>query len=218
MRRVDAFILADEMQFSSTGWTHRNRVRGPRGVHWLTLPARPARGQRICDVALDASVPWAPKHLKTLRHFYRRSVHARDLLAALERVLDGSATRLVDASTPVIRFFAERLRITTPLVVSSALGLERRYAEEFPDQPGPTHRIIAFMKALGARELLEGESGRTYLDVGLCGAHGIRVQFHDYHHPSYPQLHEPFVSHLSAIDLLLSVGEEEARRVLYGVS
>ena len=51
MRRVDAFIIADEMQFSSSGWTHRNRVRGPHGAHWLTCPRDRERGQRICDVA-----------------------------------------------------------------------------------------------------------------------------------------------------------------------
>src|SRR5262249_18313217 len=67
MRRVDAFIIADEMQFSSSGWAHRNRVRGPDGAHWLTLPARPRPEQRICDVALDPTVPWAKKHLRTLR-------------------------------------------------------------------------------------------------------------------------------------------------------
>ena len=217
MRRVDAFVVADEMQFSSSGWAHRNRVRGPHGARWLTLPARPARGQRICDVPLDPAVPWANTHLKMLRHFYGRSPFARDVLAALDRVLDHTAVRLVDASMPVIRFLADAFRITTPLLVSSELGLEQRYLEQFPDQPGPTERIIAFMRALGATELLQGASGRDYLDVPLCETHGIRVTFHEYRHPVYPQLHEPFMSHLSAIDLLLCTGEDEARRVLEAV-
>ncbi len=218
MRRVDAFIIADEMQFSSSGWAHHNRVRGPHGAHWLTLPARPMRGQRIADVALDPTVPWARQHLTTLRHFYARSPFASDILAALERVLACSAAGLVDASVPAIRFLAEQLGIATPLVVSSEHGLERRYVEQFPDQPGPTHRIIAFMQALGATELLEGESGRTYLDVPLCAAHGIRVEFHDYAHPTYRQLHEPFISHLSAVDLLLCAGAAGARAVVQAVA
>lgn len=216
MRRVDAFIIADEMQFSSSGWTHRNRVRGPQGVHWLTLPARPARGQAIRDVPLDAGVPWAARHLETLRHFYARSPHAADLLAGLSAVLDAGATRLAEATIPAIRWLAERLGITTPLVVSSAHGLEARYRAEFPGEPDPTLRIIAFSKAVGATELLEGASGRGYLDVDLCERHGIRVTFHEYAHPTYPQLHEPFVSHLSVLDLLLCGGEREGRRVLEG--
>jgi hypothetical protein len=202
------------MPFSSSGWAHRNRVRGPHGPHWLTLPARPASGQRICDVPLDAGVPWADRHLTTLRHFYGRSAFAAELLGELARVLDPSATHMAAAAIPTIRFLAAHLGVTTPLVVSSAEGLEAQYAAEFPDRPGPTHRVIAFMKALGARELLEGESGRAYLDVALCERHGIRVEFQRYAHPVYAQLHVPFVSHLSALDLLLTVGAAEAGRVL----
>jgi hypothetical protein len=218
MREVDAFIIADEMQYTSSGWAHRNRVRGPHGPVWLTLPGRPRRGQRINEVLLDRRVPWSREHLQRLRHFYGRSPHTRDVLAALAPLLDPAAERLVDASMPVIRFLAARLGIATPLVISSEHQLEARYAAEFPGDPGPTQRIIAFLKALGATELLEGSSGRDYLDVALCERHGIRVRFHDYPHPVYPQLHEPFVSHLSALDLVLCVGDDEARRVLRSVA
>src|SRR5689334_9910740 len=83
MRRVDAFVVADEMQFSSAGWAHRNRVRGPFGAHWLTLPTKSTSRQRINEVVLDSSNAWAKNHLETLRHFYRRSPFAPDLLRAL---------------------------------------------------------------------------------------------------------------------------------------
>jgi hypothetical protein len=217
MRRVDVFVIADEMQFSSNGWAHRNRVRGPEGPHWLTLPARPETRQAICDVPLDATVPWATSHLSTLRNFYAGSPFAPEVLHALAAVLRAGATRLVDTTVPTIRLLAGLLGVRTPLVVSSEAGLEGKYAEQFPDQPGPTHRIIAFMKALGATELLEGESGQSYLDVALCAAHGIEVTFQRYAHPVYAQLHTPFVSHLSALDLLLCCGEREARRLLEAV-
>ncbi len=217
MRRVDAFIIADEMPYSSSGWAHRNRVRGPHGPFWLTLPGRPHRGHRIMDVPLDPQVPWAEEHLRKLRHFYGRSPHAPDLLEGLDAALDRGARTLVDASLPALRFMAARFGLATSLVVSSAERLEDRYGEMFPERPGPTHRIIAFLKALGATELIEGASGESYLDVALCEAHGIRVVFQHYPHPVYPQPREPFVSHLSALDLLLCVGEEEARRVLASV-
>ncbi len=216
MRRVDVFVLADEMQFSSSGWAHRNRVRGPHGAHWLTLPARPHRGQRIDEVALDPTVPWTVEHLQRLRHFYRRSPFAREVLPALAQALDPAARRLVDASIPTIRFLAERLGVTTPVVVSSEAGLERRYRDAPPAGGGPTARIIAFMQALGARELVNSETARAYLDLDLCAAHGIRVEFVRFAHPVYRQLHEPFVPYLSALDLLLCAGEAEARRILAG--
>ncbi len=218
MLRVDAFLVADELPFSSSGWTHRNRVKGPDGPQWLTLPARPRQGQAIREVPLDPAVPWRRKHVATLRHLYADAPAGAALLDALERALPERVERLPDASLPTIRFLAERLGIATPILLSSELGLEARYAERFPEQPGPTHRIVAYMEALGATELVEGEAGRSYFDVPFFEACGMRVHFQHYAHPRYRQLHGEFVSHLSAIDLLLCEGEESARRILRAAS
>jgi hypothetical protein len=213
MLHVDAFLVADELPFTTSGWTHRNRVKGPSGAQWLTLPVRARRGNAICDVALDPASPWPRKHLATLRHLYA-DAPAAALLDALEAVLPAAADRLPAASLPTIRFLAERLGITTPILVSSELGLEARYGERFPERPSATHRIVAYMEALGATELVEGEAGRSYFDVALFESAGLRVHFHHYVHPTHRQLHGPFVSHLSAIDLLLCEGEDAARRIL----
>lgn len=214
MQRVDLFVIADEMPYTSSGWVHRNRVKGPNGACWLNLPARAKRGQAIREVLLDASVPWKSRHLKTLHNFYARGVATKESLGALEAILDEGAERVADVATASIRFLAERLGLTTPIVVSSDLGLEARYQERFPGCPSPTHRIIAYMEALGATELLEGESGQTYFDVELFESAGMRVRFHKYDHPVYPQLHGPFLSHMSAVDLLLCVGPQRAAQVL----
>lgn len=214
MLRVDAFVVADELPFSSSGWTHRNRVKGPSGPMWLTLPARPRSGDAICDVALDPAVPWARKQAATLRHLYAKAPAAAPVLEAFEKRVDPLAPRLATVSLATVRWLADLLDVRTPLLVSSELGLEARYRERFPEQPGPSHRIIAYLEALGARELVEGAAGRQYLDVPRFASHGMRVLFQDYRHPEYPQLHGPFVSHLSALDLVLCVGAEEARRVL----
>jgi len=218
MLHVDAFLVADELPYSSSGWTHRNRVKGQGGPQWLTLPVRAHQGQAIRDVALDPAVPWQRKHVATLRHLYAAAPAAPKLLDALEAALPARAERLPAASLPTIRLLAERLGITTPILLSSDLGLEARYAARFPDRPGPTHRIIAYLEALGATELVEGEAGKRYFDVPLFEASGMRVHFHHYTHPTYRQLHGAFVSHLSAIDLLLCEGDAAARRILRAAS
>ena len=218
MLLVDAFLIADEMPFSSSGWTHRNRIKAPSGPQWLTLPARPRRGEAIFEVALAASVPWQRKHIASLRHLYAKAEPAVEQLDALEAALPDAAPRLADASLATIRFLAERLRIETPLLISSELGLEARFRARHPEGAGPTERIACYLEALGATELIEGASGRDYFDVALFESRGFRVHFQRYEHPVYTQLHGDFVSHLSALDLLLCEGEEGARRVLRAAS
>jgi hypothetical protein len=214
MLRVDAFLVADELAYSASGWTRRNRVKGPRGAVWLTLPVRAREGQRIHEVPLDAAVAWRRKHAATLRHLYARGVDVAETLAGFGRAVGAAPETLAGVATATTRWLAERLAVRTPILRSSELGLEARYEARFPERPGANHRIVAYLEALGADELLEGETGRAYIDEALFASFGKRVRFHDYVHPVYPQLHGPFVSHLSAIDLLLCLGAESARRVL----
>jgi hypothetical protein len=214
MLRVDAFLVADELAYSSSGWTRRNRVKGPDGAVWLTLPVRAREGQRIGDVPLEPGGGWRRKHAATLRHLYARGADVEETTAGFEAAVDAAPDSLAGAATATVRWLAERLGVETPILVSSQLGLEARYQARFPDQPGPNQRIVAYLEALGADELLEGETGRSYIDESVFASFGKRVHFHDYEHPVYPQLHGPFVSHLSAVDLLLCAGADGARRVL----
>jgi hypothetical protein len=215
MRQVDLFVIADQMPYSSTGWTHRNRVRGANGPIWLRLPVRPHRGDRIDQVEVDRKEPWRRTHLRSLQQAYARSRFAAEEIAALGEHLPEHPARLVDVVLPSLDHLIERLAISTPVVRASDAGLEEAYDAMFPGRPGPSHQIVAYLTALGADQLLEGASGAAFLDVELLRRHGIEVAFHQFDHPCYPQLHEGFVSHLSVVDLLLSVGPDEARRILH---
>jgi hypothetical protein len=174
-------------------------------------------GQPIHEVQLSAHVAWAHQHLDWLDHFYRRSPYRTEILAEISPLLLRPAQRLVEVTVPLLHRLRDLLGISTPLLLSSELGLENVYAERFPDKPGPTHRIVAFLQHLGATSLLQGETARTYLDVELCRRYGIEVEFHHYQHPEYPQLFVPFISHLSVIDLLLCCGVDASRRILFTV-
>ncbi len=218
MRRADVFIVADEMPFSTDGWAHRNRVRGPRGAHWLTVPTQRGSRATIRDVRIAGASGWRRRHMTTLRHFYSSSPFASPLLDFLEDAVPREAELLVDASIPLIRSLAGLLQIRTPLVVSSEAELERRFRAEFGPQAGATERVVSYVRSVGGDRLLEGETGVSYLDIGLCRDHGVTVDFHHYAHPRYAQLHEGFVSHLSVLDLLLCRGAAEAAAVLRSAS
>ena len=40
MRRVDEFILYDEVQYTRRDWRNRNRFKTPAGIRWLTIPVQ----------------------------------------------------------------------------------------------------------------------------------------------------------------------------------
>jgi hypothetical protein len=69
-------------------------------------------------------------------------------------------------------------------------------------------RLLTLCRHFGADTYLSGNAAQAYLDVAMFAAAGVRVEWQDFRHPEYPQQHGPFVSHLSALDLVLNVGKE----------
>jgi hypothetical protein len=72
----------------------------------------------------------------------------------------------------------------------------------------PTGRLVALCRATGADTYLAGADGARYMDLAQFAAAGIGVLAQRYTHPVYGQPHGEFVPFLSALDLLLSVGDQ----------
>jgi hypothetical protein len=102
---------------------------------------------------------------------------------------------------------ARWLKIDTPVVRASALDIPGQRSE----------RLLNICRHFGASRYLSGDAARDYLDIEMFRAAGVEVVWQQYRHPLYTQLHGPFVSHLSAIDLVLNCGPESAA-VLAGES
>ena len=84
------------------------------------------------------------------------------------------------------------------------------------DVPGQsTAVLVALCRRLGARTYLSGISGREYLDESEFAAAGIEVEYQEFYHPVYRQLHEPFQPCMSFVDLLFSHGAD-ATSILLG--
>jgi hypothetical protein len=100
----------------------------------------------------------------------------------------------------------EAFEIRTPLARSSELGVEGAKSD----------LILNLCRAVGADGLLAGFGGsRQYLDPEAFAQAGVRVQWHEFTHPEYPQCGaQPFIPGLAALDLLFNCGPA-SRAVLF---
>jgi WbqC-like protein family len=59
LNKADVFVHYDDVQFDKHGWRNRNRVKGPKGAIWLTVPVLHSgrMGQLILDVDSFRSPP-----------------------------------------------------------------------------------------------------------------------------------------------------------------
>jgi hypothetical protein len=200
LRRADVFVYYDDVQYDKHGWRNRNRIKTQHGLIWLTVPVRHGGlgGPRLIDIEIDQRTPWARKHVESVRQAYARARFTPRYLPALGELLHRRWDRLVDLDIACVDFMAEAFGLRRRIVRSSALGIEGTRSG----------RLVNICRHLGASTYLSGDAAQDYLDVPLFERHGIAVEWQRFAHPTYPQLHGPFVPYVSALDLLLNCGDE----------
>lgn len=205
LKKADVFVHYDDVQFDKHGWRNRNRVKGPKGAVWLTVPVLHSgrSGQSILEVEIDDRQNWRRRHLSTVGQLYARAPFVDVMLPRLRDILERPWPRLVDLDLAIIDWLAAVLGITAPRYRASELGIGG----------DRNARLLNLCRHFGATRYLSGNAARDYLDVALFTAAGVDVSWHDYAHPNYSQLHGTFVPYLSVLDLILNMGNE-ARGVL----
>ncbi len=208
MLRADTFVLYDDVQFDKNGWRNRNRIKSPTGPHWLTVPVRiNSVSQRIFETEIDNRLPWARKHVGTIKQFYAKAPYLERYLPDLEELLAGQHwERLIDLDVAVTKLLCSWLGVNRQLALSSELGIKGERSR----------RLVNLCLHFGAREYLSGNAAQSYLDVELFTRHGIEVKWQNYQHPVYPQQHGEFMPYLSTLDLLLNCADDSLAIIARG--
>lgn len=207
---ADLMVSLDVVPFRKNYFQNRNRVLGPDGgAHWLTVPVRldSHLAGEIRTVSIAEDGRWRRKHLRTLEHRYRRHPHFAEVFDRVAPILESEWRTIAELNLALIDVLEGALGIDTPIVRASELGVSGARSE----------LLAAICARVGAEVYLSGPSGRDYLDPAPFEAAGVRIAYHDYDHPVYPQRgSDGFVSHLSVLDLLFNCGPESFERLRAG--
>lgn len=200
MARTDHFVYLNDVQYTKQDWRNRNRIKTEKGAVWLTVPVRKApHATPINRIEICYRGAWPEEHLRTVELAYKRAPHFQPFFSRLEALLSRRFALLQELSHAVADLCRSFLDVSGPISWASDLNSKTM------DKNG---RLIELCKAHGADLLYDGKAARAFIDVELFRANGVDVVFQDYQHPVYPQLWGEFVSHLSAIDLIMNTGPE----------
>jgi hypothetical protein len=199
LERADEFVFLDDVQFDKHGWRNRNRIKGPDGPQWLTVPVRMGGRSwpRICDVTIDSTQRrWVAKHLQSLRSNYGPCPFFDWLYPELEAVLRQPWERIADLDIALVSRLCNLLGLRRSIHRSSPMDIAGDRCE----------RLVEICRRLGCDHYYSGVAARDYLDVALFERAHIGVEFQEYVHPEYAQRYGAFVSHLSVVDLMFNCG------------
>jgi hypothetical protein len=210
MAQADLFVLLDHVQFERRNYQNRSQIRLGGEARWLTVPVvQRSQKERILDKEIDNRLqdrPWQRTHFLTLRHAYREAAFLGLYAGELKKIFESRWNRLVDLDLAMLGFVRDAFGIRTRIVRSSELVAEGSKSD----------LVLKLCRAVGAETLLAGLGGsRRYLDAEAFRSAGIKLRFHDFRHPVYPQCGAArFIPGLASLDMLFNVGPASARLLL----
>jgi hypothetical protein len=201
--QVDVFILLDNVQFQRRSWQHRNRLKTPTGLQWLTVPVmfRGRFGQPINEVVIRDTEFWR-SHLRAIELNYRRTPFFNCYFEELSSRITtrrSSCALMVDLDIHLIDWFMDILGIRSSVLLSSHL-----------EQPGKRMGLLAnICNSLGAKQYVSPLGSAAYLlqEIDVLLDQGVDVVFQHYEHPQYRQLFPPFCPYASILDLIFNEGD-----------
>ena len=195
----DLHIVLDHVQFEKNSFTNRNKVRTKEGWCWLTVPLKTTGkfgSLYINQLEITNDSRWAEKHWATLRFNYAKAPYFVQHAPYFERVYSQRWDHLIDLTREITNYLLGALGIKTPLMFSSETDVEGQKDE----------LILNLCSDAQAKVYISGPLGKDYIREDIFREAGIKVLYHDYHHPSYPQAYAGFEPYMSIIDLLFNCG------------
>jgi hypothetical protein len=209
----DFFCVFDDVQYLKHDWNNRNVVKTRNGPVWLTVPVLTSgyQAKKIREMEIDNRVRWREKHWQTIRYAYGHAPYFHLYADFFEDMYQKEWTSLTELNNHILIF----------LMGTFGIKVELRHASLENFQGKKSDLVFDMCKKLGADLFIFGALGRNYAKVDDFEAAGIQVYFQDYQHPVYDQLHPsvlhgPFLSHLSAIDLLFNHGDRSLEILMSG--
>jgi hypothetical protein len=203
IQRADVFVFYDDVQYDKRGWRNRNRIKGPNGSQWLTIPTL-NKGAQTEDTPINAieicwDTPWNRKHLQTITQIYSKAPFFKDYVDLLKEFYGRRDTLLADFTIDFTIAIARRIGILhTRFVRSSTLGAEGT----------KTARLISVLEKIGATHYISGPSAADYIEPKLFEEAGITYEYQVYDYPPYEQRFPPYDPQVSILDLMFSTGPQ----------
>lgn len=209
---ADLYVALDSVQFvrgTSNSWTHRDKIKTPAGVRWLSISVGKTKlGTPINQVPLSTSVDWRTANLNLIEASYRKAPFFGEIFPAVEALYRAPATRLDEFNMRFLDWLMQAFDLDLPCVRSSTL-----------DPQGQRNDLVVdILRKVGATAYLSGLGARAYFDPAPFAAAGIEVRWQNFAHPVYPQQHGDFVPGLSSLDVLFNCGVRGARQILRGLA
>ena len=197
----DIHIILDHVQFEKNSNINRNKIRTLNSWSWLTVPIKTKSrygNLSINNLEIDNSYLWKKKHLRSIEQNYSKTSFFLEYINFFEKVYMKDWFQLAPLIYEINSYIMNTLNIKTKIIKSSDLKPASKKSD----------LILELCKIVDAKKYISGPFGREYLDEKSFDREGIKIDYHEYIHPTYTQHNNDFIPNMSVIDLLFNEGND----------
>lgn len=204
---VDEFIIYDNIKYTKKGWINRNRLLSNGEGVLFSLPLK--HDSDFLDVR-DREVSEAFDRTKLLNQIagaYAKAPEFDHAFPLIKEIVLFPELNLFKYILSSVRRVCAALSINTKLTISSEVDIDHQGLKA-------QDKVIALCRARQATEYINPIGGVKLYDRALFKTQGITLSFHKTRDISYRQFENPFVPHLSILDVMMFNPSEQLRRLL----
>lgn len=210
--QADTFVFLDHVQIVKRSWGVRNRIKNQDKELMLTAPVVSIGSTREISYStaqLSQHENWRKKHLDSIRHAYGRAKFFAEVYSDLESLISREYDSLGKLNSSIIIFIANKMGITKSICYSSGMKDVEGIKDIMLVSICKKMQADTYLSPIGSADYIEKESsGGAFVPAG------IELYYQNFKFPTYAQLGNNFLSHLSVIDLLMNCGYEAALEII----
>ena len=210
MEYVDEFVYLDNIQFDKRSWQQRNRIKTPKGEQWITVPvsSKSKSQQRIMDAELTNDDKLIRKITTGIEQSYKKAEFYEHYAQNFLLTINKKHQKLMDLNTDIIDIFRNDMQIKTPIIRASNLKADGEKA----------NLLANICKELECKHYISPPGSKPYIDASDAFENAdIEVEYFNYNHPKYRQLHGDFIPYMSTIDLFFNEGPKSREIMREGI-
>jgi hypothetical protein len=209
----DIFVFLDDVQIvkkTKNTWDCRNRINSNNGEIMLIAPvsSRQENGIKNFNSSYYLSNDWKKKHLKTIELNYKKSIYFEEIYKFISDLLEYDNLLVSEFNIHIIKSIAYKIGVQSQYYKSSELNIEGVKDE----------RLVNISNHLKVNKYLSPKGASTYIEEknesGFFVNSNINLIYQNYLPYTYNSIHKNYISHLSILDLLFSVGFQNSLEII----
>lgn len=205
---VDTFVVYDNIQFSKSGWFHRNNIllNGKKTLFSIPLKKDSDSLDVVDRFVSDEAQKQINKILGQIKNAYNKAPYFKEVFPFIKSIFLYDEKNLFRYIHNSIVEVCAYLDINTQIIISSTIEIDHGLKSQ--------EKVIALNKAMDSTQYINPIGGTELYDTDVFQNENIHLNFLESEVPEYRQFKEEFVPYLSIIDILMFNSKEEVKEML----